>query len=324
MKIALIGPGIMPIPPNNWGAVESLIWDQYQYLLEKGHNVVIINSPDLKAVANHVNTTEYDFIHLHYDDHASVLTRLINKPFCTTTHYGYIKEHYPSYGHWRPIFDGVLNSPGIIALSPEIKNLFTNSGYNKFIKVLRNGARTKDFLYTVEPSRFGLCLGKVEPRKRQADLANISAGRCTVDFVGPVIDGNFKENETCKYKGIWTKPDLYANLTEYKCLILLSDGEAAPLVVPEALSAGLSLVISETAAANLDTSLPFIHVLPNGCLNETAAETINVAIENNSKYREDIRKYAKDYFDWSVICDEYINIAKEFINEGSISNNSNK
>ena len=27
MKIALVGPGIMEIPPKGWGAVESLIWD---------------------------------------------------------------------------------------------------------------------------------------------------------------------------------------------------------------------------------------------------------------------------------------------------------
>ena len=27
MRLALIGPGIMPIPPDGWGAVESLIWD---------------------------------------------------------------------------------------------------------------------------------------------------------------------------------------------------------------------------------------------------------------------------------------------------------
>ena len=27
MKISLIGPGIMPIPPVGWGAVEILIWD---------------------------------------------------------------------------------------------------------------------------------------------------------------------------------------------------------------------------------------------------------------------------------------------------------
>jgi glycosyltransferase involved in cell wall biosynthesis len=323
MRIALIGPGIMPIPPNNWGAVEILIWDQYQYLQEKGHEVTIINTPDLRAVAHHINTTDYDFVHLHYDDHAVVLTRLINKPFCTTTHYGYIKEHYPSYGHWRPIFDGVLNSRGIISLSPEITSLFKDAGYNKFIRTLRNGARTKEFVYTEDPSKSALCLGKVEPRKRQTDLSNICSGKCNVDFVGPVIDNNFKENSTCKYAGIWTKPDLYANMSEYKCLVLLSDGEAAPLVVPEALSAGLSLVVSETAAGNLDRSMPFIHVLPNGALNERSVDVIQTAIENNTKYRADIRKYAKDHFDWSVICDEYINIAKEFINESSVLNNSN-
>ena len=27
MKISIIGPGIMPIPPIGWGAVEILVWD---------------------------------------------------------------------------------------------------------------------------------------------------------------------------------------------------------------------------------------------------------------------------------------------------------
>jgi len=323
MKIALIGPGIMPIPPNNWGAVESLIWDQYEYLQEKGIHVDIINSRDLHAVANHINNTNYDFVHLQYDDHARVLTHLITKPFCSTTHYGYIKEQYPNYDGWQNIFDGVLNSKGIIALAPEITNLFKSAGYSGFIRTLRNGARTRDFRYSDASIGEALCLGKVEPRKRQADLANICENKCMVDFIGPVIDGRFKENNTCKYGGVWTKPELYNNLTNYKCLILLSDGEAAPLVVPEALSAGLSLVVSETAAANLDRSLPFIHVLPNGCLNESAIPVIQKAIWNNTKYRADIRKYAVDHFDWSVICDEYLGIVEEFISENRVYNNSN-
>jgi len=33
MKIGFIGPGIMPIPPDGWGAVESLI-DDYRNALE--------------------------------------------------------------------------------------------------------------------------------------------------------------------------------------------------------------------------------------------------------------------------------------------------
>jgi glycosyltransferase involved in cell wall biosynthesis len=322
VKIALIGPGIMPIPPNNWGAVEILIWDQYEYLSKKGHDVTIINTPDLNLVADHVNNTDYDFIHLHYDDHAQILTQTINKPFCTTTHYGYIKEHYPSFPGWKYIYDGVLNSKGIIALSPEIKNLFLNSNYKGFLKVLRNGARTKEFRYTKNPSKNGLCLGKVEPRKRQADLSKLCNNKVNIDFVGPVIDESFCENETCKYIGKWTKPDLYKNMTEYKCLILLSDGEAAPLVVPEALSAGLSIVVSKTAAANLDTTLPFIYVVDE--LNESSHHIINQATNNNHKYRDDIRKYALDYFDWNVVCDDYIKIVKEFINENSLCNNSNQ
>ena len=36
MKICLVGPGIMPIPPTGWGAVESLMWDYNIILKEQG------------------------------------------------------------------------------------------------------------------------------------------------------------------------------------------------------------------------------------------------------------------------------------------------
>ena len=29
LKISIIGPGIISIPPPGWGAVESLVWDYY-------------------------------------------------------------------------------------------------------------------------------------------------------------------------------------------------------------------------------------------------------------------------------------------------------
>ena len=40
MKIALVGPRIMEIPPKGWGAVESLIWDYATELGELGHEAV--------------------------------------------------------------------------------------------------------------------------------------------------------------------------------------------------------------------------------------------------------------------------------------------
>ena len=41
MKIALVGPGIIEIPPKGWGAVESLIWDYATELGELGHEVPV-------------------------------------------------------------------------------------------------------------------------------------------------------------------------------------------------------------------------------------------------------------------------------------------
>ena len=43
MKIVIVGPGIMPIPPTGWGAVEILIWDSKIALEKLGHQVLIVN-----------------------------------------------------------------------------------------------------------------------------------------------------------------------------------------------------------------------------------------------------------------------------------------
>ena len=48
MKITLVGPGIMPIPPTGWGAVEILVWDTKNALEDLGHEVQILNT---KAVS---------------------------------------------------------------------------------------------------------------------------------------------------------------------------------------------------------------------------------------------------------------------------------
>jgi glycosyltransferase involved in cell wall biosynthesis len=311
MKIALIGPGTMPIPPDNWGAIESLIWDYSESLRKKSVEVDIFNTKDLRSVANHINNNKYDFIHLHFEDYVSFFKSALVKPFCTTPHYGYIKEHYSNYGGYQHVFDGLLKSPLIFALSDEIKNLLIQSGYSGCINVLRNGACTKNFVFKPTATKNAICLGKIEPRKRQTEIANLCNNICNIDFIGPVIDSNFKENNTCKYAGIWKKDELYSNLTNYKCLVLISNGEAAPLVVPEALSAGLSLVISKTAAANLDLSLPFIHVVEDE-LDNNIPNIINKAISENQKYRNHIRNYALKYFDWDVICDEYLSLIKLF------------
>ena len=66
MKIVLIGPGIMPIPPTGWGAVEILVWDTKIALEKLGHEVLIINTKNGRQIIDEINNFKPDFVHVHY------------------------------------------------------------------------------------------------------------------------------------------------------------------------------------------------------------------------------------------------------------------
>lgn len=56
MKIVNITPGLIPIPPNGWGAVEKIIWETHNSLLKLGHDSRIEYLNDI---------TTYDIVHIH-------------------------------------------------------------------------------------------------------------------------------------------------------------------------------------------------------------------------------------------------------------------
>jgi glycosyltransferase involved in cell wall biosynthesis len=90
-------------------------------------------------------------------------------------------------------------------------------------------------------------------------------------------------------------------------MILFSDGEAAPQVVMEALVAGLGLVISEEAAANLDTTLPFIDVVKSDCPPTELAEILIKNREISLSCRKEIREYGIERFGLTNCTKAYIN-----------------
>jgi autotransporter strand-loop-strand O-heptosyltransferase len=56
MKIINVTPGLLPIPPNGWGAVEKIIWEIHNALLDLGHDSEILYLDDIK---------DYDVVHIH-------------------------------------------------------------------------------------------------------------------------------------------------------------------------------------------------------------------------------------------------------------------
>ena len=127
------------------------------------------------------------------------------------------------------------------------------------------------------------------------------------------MDERFDANKN--YLGEWSKEDLFYNLTDYANLILLSDGEAHPLVCMEALAAGLGLVISEWATANLDLNRDFITVIPESKIIDL--EYISSKIEENRKIslqkRNEIVEYSKQFSWKKQIVDYYIPSVKKVI-----------
>ena len=57
MKICQVTPGLIPIPPNGWGAVEKIIWEYHCISNDMGHDshIKYLNDAD----------PSFDVVHIH-------------------------------------------------------------------------------------------------------------------------------------------------------------------------------------------------------------------------------------------------------------------
>ena len=310
MKISIIGPGIMPIPPTGWGAVETLIWDMYNALIALGHDVDIVNTKDPREIIKRINDYKPDFVHIHYDDWVG-LYDYIQYPCACTSHFGYL-EREEMFGGYVNIANAFAQiKPRIFCLSEGIKKV-----YNVLMDIPKdrlyvspNGVNCSAFRSTDAPhhAERSIYLAKIDYRKRQHLFQSIDS----LYYAGNIADERFDKDKN--YLGEWSKEFLYNNLTEYGNLVLLSDGEAHPLVCMEAFAAGLGVVVTEWGKANLDVDKEFITVIPEKHIGDI--EFLEYEIVKNREYsinhREEILKYAQT-FDWiNVVKDHYIpNIEK--------------
>ena len=314
MRISIIGPAL-PIPPKGWGAVESLIWDIKLSLDKLGHEVQIVNVPDPRQIIQMINEFRPDFVHINYDDWVP-LYEYIQYPCAVTTHFAYIERPELMGGYKERVFDHFTRiKPNVFGLSEGINNV-----YNALANIPRerlylnpNGVNLENFRFTETPEfpDRSIYLAKVDHRKRQFLFQGIDS----LWYAGNIAEQRFDQSKN--YLGEWQKDVLYENLTDYGNLVLLSDGEAHPLVCMEAFAAGLGVVVSEWATANLDLYKNFITVIPEEKIEDTSY--IEEKIIENREYsisnRQEILDYAKE-FEWCTIIKKYYlpNIEK-IINE---------
>ena len=308
MKISIIGPGYTQIPPVGWGAVEILIWDMSQALKELGHEVQIIITTNPNEMIHTMCQFSPDFVLVEYDDYV-VLCPYIQYPCAVTSHFGYIEQLHKDGGYKQRVFDQFASiKPNVFGLSDGIIDVYRNlAGIpEEKLFVTPNGVNLDTFRKTLNPQHGdrSIYLAKVDHRKRQWLFQNIES----LYFAGnidPSSQGRFDETSK-NYLGEWSKKKLHHELTEYGNLVLLSDGEAHPLVCMEALSAGLGVVVTEWGKANLDLDKDYITVIPESRIEDidyierSIIENREISLQN----RKDILEYS-EHFDWKKVISEY-------------------
>ena len=312
MRIVIVGPGIMPIPPTGWGAVEILIWDSKVALEKLGHQVKIVNTESPTEIIKKINAFRPDFVHIQYDDFIE-LYPYVQYPCAITSHFGYLEQpdRWDYYGDRIAKPFGRIK-PTVFCLSPGIRDTYRDQLDipEERLYVTPNGVNVDNFRCTSSPEfpDRSIYLAKIDYRKRQHMFQSIQS----LYYAGNNADPRFDTSNN--YLGEWSKETLYNELTNYGNLVLLSDGEAHPLVCLEAFAAGLGVVISQWAAANLDVSKDFITVIPEDKI--TDLEFVDAEIVRNRYYsvnnRPEIREYAES-FAWKKVVEEYYVPAMEKI-----------
>jgi autotransporter strand-loop-strand O-heptosyltransferase len=108
MKIININPGILPIPPNGWGAIEKIIWDYHQEMLNIG----------LRSEIKYTDEVKYDdscVVHVHVANLANLLHER-GVPYIFTIH----DHHAYLYGKDSQLFKENLKAieNSVFSLSP--------------------------------------------------------------------------------------------------------------------------------------------------------------------------------------------------------------
>lgn len=312
MNIAFIGPGIMPIPPDGWGAVEMLIWDYATILGELGHTGVIINTPDREEILEELSQNSFDIVHLHYDVFHDIIPQILkvtSGKLIVSSHYPYISDSKMwVYDNYEQIINSYVknNNFTIFASSQnDIQTFIERGSITKNCWLNRIGINHLSYDFDLkETYDKTICFSQICNRKRQYLIQNFD----NIDFIGRLEHGKFSNLKN--YRGEYRRDKLNSEITKYSNFVLLSSVEnTTPLVVKEALTCGLGVVVSESVAIELDKKEEFIDVVPENKIDDL--EYLKNIIEKNKIYsvenRQKIREYGVNTFGLdTIIRNEYI------------------
>lgn len=287
MKIFNITPGILPVPPNGWGAVEKIIWEIHQNLLRLGHDSHVTYLDEVQVDA--------DIVHIHVANLALMARdRGIPYYFTCHDHHAYLngksswvyKENIEAMRHAIKSF---VPSKYLIPYFDDIPEYFShgvNTDYfipstkseHRLLCVANNGYGHDQ---TVDRKGFGLAIDTAKELGLPITIA------------GPSNNKNYFS----KYPPTYDKLTILYDLTDKELLQVYNDHtiflhpselEAGHpnLTLLESLSCGLPIVGTLEAGTTLDGMIVTNRDIGN------IKQGVRIILSNYKNYSSDARNQA--------------------------------
>jgi glycosyltransferase involved in cell wall biosynthesis len=264
MRIALLGAGMISIPPPDYGAVEKHVWNLARCLEGLGHDVTIVNevfgprSADEYRfgvwAARRVKKGNFDVVHVHTPGVALAFSLLGPKEFVYTTH----SRHWATregLGENVGFFlekRAVKKARRVIAVSPAVATELVELDVRG--TVIPNGVDVDKYAPATHTHRGDrvVGLGEIAPHKKWHLAAEAIRGlNAHLTLVGPIRDpryGSMVEDAApgqVTLLGPVPEEDLVRTLAESDVLVHPSVSESFGMAVVEDMACGLPVVASD-------------------------------------------------------------------------------
>jgi glycosyltransferase involved in cell wall biosynthesis len=294
MRVALVGPGTLGIPPVGWGATQRDLWNIHQNARDAGFESLIVNSKHTRDLVAAITEFQPDVIDLHACWRLHECGRYLRRhptPLVVTNHDARLGQAVP-----REDAPSIEAADTLIALSPAIeKRLRTLRGDR--VRYIPNGVNPRVFRPLAKKAGTVAAVGRNAPRKRFAEVAQffLAHPEYHLTLCGPGMRARAGQGHPVIPTGpnitlLEEQPEeaVARLLGESEYFVHLCEVEASVLVVREAMACACRVwTVSANAQDVENVALSWEDAVSDPELGQRAA------------------REARDSFDWSIITGRY-------------------
>ncbi len=284
MRIALVGAGLLPIPPIGYGAVERHIWELSQHLARRGHEVHILNRVFgseyrfIPWVLGQLRALKPEIVHVHTSALGAALSLLLDSVVFTSHNPAWTAEGLDLLSRWGLTLEKVVARRASAFITLDERTLERAQAYAAHPYVVHGAIDASQWDVSSLDGGYALSVGKVDKRKgfhkfaeQRGDIPYIVAGKSVGDVayenrlrdLGVQLELNPSDH---RVRQLLSRASVYVHPSEF---------DAFSLAVLEAMASGLPVVASEVCR-------------------EQVLDGVNGFLVEGDAYIEPVRRLAED------------------------------